>query len=327
MRRHGRQRRGAKARFEVAVMVIGFGALAASGVVMAVTGVRRAQQVVAQRPEAAVAVGDPTEPHLVRASMAQICCRQENGALTVLPAARCQSSNGESVGMELCNAVFKPVCCRRADNTPYWSTGQWCDDVGGAVDDALCQEQTRDICCEYDEGSRLPENRISWVSRDECRQGGGLERAEEQCATFLEMVCCESEGRVTETMRRDCRGSLNRREVDSKQCEPVCCHKPNAQSTLWESRANCGAKASPGATLVDDTRCEEICCQLPDKSLRRIDRRDCSAGSGDIRSIVDCGTTVEVERPDLPTDTELEPAPVGQVLPESRPPPAASPYQ
>ncbi|HEY0710454.1 MAG TPA: hypothetical protein VGG33_26860, partial [Polyangia bacterium] len=217
-------------------MIIGFGAVAASGVVMAVTGVRRVQQ--AKQPELTLASAEvaPPSPAITRSGAGgQVCCRHDTGSLTVLPSSRCESSNGESVSMELCNAVFKPVCCRRADNAPYWSTGQWCDDVGGAVDDSLCEEQSREICCEYEEGTRLPENRLSWISRDECKRTNGLERSEDHCAVFLENVCCESNGRVSEVMRRDCQPTANRRIVDASQCEPVCCRKPNAQANMWES--------------------------------------------------------------------------------------------
>ncbi|HEY0713897.1 MAG TPA: hypothetical protein VGF45_14550, partial [Polyangia bacterium] len=210
--------------------------------------------------------------------------------------------------------------------------GQWCDDVGGAVDDSLCEGQSRETCCEYEEGTRLPENRLAWISRDECRRTNGLERSEDHCAVFLENVCCEQNGRVSEVMRRDCQTSANRRIVDASQCEPVCCRKPNAQANMWESRGNCGGKASPNATMVDDTRCEEVCCQLPDRTMRRLDRRDCAAHAGLLKSIVDCGTTVEVERPDLPADPDVQtttPKPPGpsELGTELRPPPVASPFQ
>ena len=313
-----RPRRGRRAGNVLAL--VGMVAIVASGgLVAAWTGGLRANPPKTAAQTAAAAEVDPTlAMQITRAKRdAQTCCRHDNGSVVVLPVSRCADSNGEAVDMSICNEVFRPVCCRRADSTPYWATAQWCDDIGAMVEDSLCEEQAKDICCEYPASSSADEDNIGWVTRDECKTRGGQEKIEDRCASLLENVCCEYQGRVSETMRRECKASTNHREVDATQCEPVCCHHQKTGTQGWESRANCGGKNEAAAILVNDGQCDEVCCQMTDRSLSISDRRDCATRGGTVKSIVDCGTTVTVQKPEM-ADTEVFEKPKGTFSPPAR---------
>ena len=296
-KRRRRGRRGGKALALVGLLFV----VASSGFVAAWTGGLRLRPTSAKKTTMKLAQVDTAPAMRITRSGgqgtqgSQTCCRKPDGSVSVLPMTRCQDADGEPVEMGICSAVFRPVCCRRADSTPYWATAQWCDDIGAQVEDALCQEESKEVCCEYNEATHAAADRLRWVTRDSCLASHGEERADERCSVLLENVCCEFEGKVSETMRRECKAA-DHHEVDSSQCEPVCCHRQANKSMGWELRANCGGKNDTSTVMVSEGKCEEICCQMPDRTFYLADRPVCAARGGVVKSIVDCGTTVQVQR-------------------------------
>jgi hypothetical protein len=291
-RRRGRRGLGKALGFVGLIFVI-----ASSGFVLAWTGGLRVRAPIT-KPTIKVAQVDRAPTMRITRSggqAAQTCCRHQDGSVNVLPTTRCQDSDGEAVDMSICSAVFRPVCCRRADSTPYWASAQWCDDIGAAVEDSLCQEESKEICCELSEVTHSANDRVRWVSRDSCADSNGVERPEDRCSVLLENVCCEFEGKVSETMRREC-NAADHHEVDPSQCEPICCHHGDNKAINWEMRGNCGGKNDLSTVPVSEGKCEEICCQMPDRSFYLADRPACAAGGGVVKSIVDCGTTVQVQK-------------------------------
>jgi hypothetical protein len=332
MQRSKRRRRGRRGVRQALGFVGLIFVIASSGFVAAWTGGIRVRPTKPKANPVTVAQVDNSPMRITRTNtqVAQTCCRHQDGSVNVLPMTRCQDADGEPVEMSICNAVFRPVCCRRADSTPYWASAQWCDDIGAAVEDNLCQEESKEVCCEFSAATHAAADRVRWVSRETCSESRGEERSEDRCSVLLENVCCEFEGKVSEAMRRDCKAA-DHHEVDPSQCEPVCCHRQTNKSMGWELRGNCGGKNDTSTVTVNEGKCEEICCQMPDRSFYLADRPVCAQRGGVVKSIVDCGTTVQVQRTEF-TNPDKGDAPTPQNAAakdlgiQSGRPPLASPY-
>jgi hypothetical protein len=338
MHRSKRRRRGRRGGTLLALLGLVF-VVASSGFVAAWTGGLRAlpeRRTKATKVTKLAQVDSAPTMRITRsgAQNSQTCCRRQDGSVSVLPMTRCQDADGEAVDMSICSAVFRPVCCRRADSTPYWATAQWCDDIGAQVEDSLCQEESKEVCCEFSEATHAAGDRVRWVTRDTCIESKGEERSEERCSVLLENVCCEFEGKVSEKMRRECKAA-DHHEVDPSQCEPICCHRQSNKSIGWELRANCGGKNDTSTVMVSEGKCEEICCQMPDRTFYLADRPVCAARGGVVKSIVDCGTTVQVQKTDFTNTDKGDPPPpqnsssataAGDTGLSSSRPPLASPY-
>ena len=80
---------------------------------------------------------------------------------------------------------WAPVCCQRADNLAYWTTAEWCDDVGGAVDDRLCAEPHDD------------------AASDEPAASSASAATAAAPAAENPVVCCEHHGHVAEVRRSE----------------------------------------------------------------------------------------------------------------------------
>jgi hypothetical protein len=197
--------------------------------------------------------------------------------------------------------AFRTVCCRRADNTAYWTAAEWCDDVGAAVDEKLCEIKLPEpVIAAGAEADGLPAAGVpSPITYTQCLRMAAEDdlkaRLDARCALLLETVCCEQHGRVTETPRGECQEESKSREVDPRMCEPVCCHRPAVPSVLWDNRGNCGDASDRGALVVAEDKCEEVCCQMPDRTMRRDGRRACITRGGTSRATSSCGTTVTIE--------------------------------
>jgi hypothetical protein len=288
----GRKRRRFVSRRELAIGMIGPAALAtALGI-----GLLWLQQPVKLEVSVAGAQADHRAPASDRAAPATLA----RGDLTETPILASALPDGGASQPIL--PMFRTVCCRRADNTAYWTAAEWCDDVGAAVDDRMCDVQLPALPSATKPapaGAPAPEAMtftqcLRMSANDDL--GTSLDA---RCSVLLETVCCERRGRVGEAMRGDCQESGPSREVDPQLCEPICCHRPSVPSTLWDNRGNCGDVSDRHALIVAEDKCEEVCCQMPAGSMRRDGRRACAARGGSARALSTCGTTVTVENKEL----------------------------
>lgn len=340
MKSWGQRKRASQAEVALGLMVV-----AAVGAFLATAGDVRMRTSVAQEPlgdtgEAAPGIADDVvvNPAIDAPDPAE-AIRQRRAADDDLgrpriTRSRINAPTPTNVTTDADGKPFRRVCCMRADNTAYWTTAAWCDDLGAAVDDALCnREATSDVCCESPVAGSASETRMSFVSADDCRRQYGRERSPERCDPLIENVCCEVQGIVARTTRRECKAIGTARETAASQCEPVCCNRPASRSAQWESRGNCDGDGGEAGFVVDNESCAEVCCQLPDRSYKRDERKSCGAVGGSVRPMKECGTmvTVTMEEPDLEDDDDktqwgkMDDASSHVDL--GRRPPPASPYQ
>jgi len=255
-----------------------------------------------------------------------VCCRGTDGLVRIMFLSECRQSRGKAVERKTCAAALKPVCCKRIGLSD-WSDAQGCAKRGGtAVDEMSCRTQYDLICCEFPRTPAMPTSFVAWAGRDQCTKDRGTERAKARCEDPLESVCCQKPDNSTvvmESSRQNCQ-MKNYLEVSPDHCARVCCHA-KAGGTKWASRAGCPRS---DAQVVADRECDDVCCKIPNKANAVMNEGDCRDKSGWVSPVTECGTTVEVLRPDdLPDDSTSPPLPEGDVGSRiADRPPATTPY-
>jgi hypothetical protein len=252
-----------------------------------------------------------------------VCCRGVDGLVSIMFLSECRRGRGKPVERKTCATSLKPVCCKRIGLSD-WSDAQGCAKRGGTVvDDMSCRTQYDLVCCEFPRTREMPSSFVAWTGRDQCTRDKGTEHPRSRCEDPLETVCCaqpDNSAVVMEATRQNCQ-MKSFHEVAPDQCGQVCCHR-NAGGTSWESKAGCSRTT---AQVVAGRECEDVCCKLPGRSSIAKEG-DCRDRGGIMLSLPECGTTVEVTKPETLNGDETQPPPPPPAEPMADRPPATTPF-
>ena len=207
----------------------------------------------------------------------QICCQtRDTPSLEWTQRQFCDPRYALEVDDQLCEEAYRNICCETGTDEAQSTTAQHCTTLNGReVETATCADLESLVCCSYSRDDMADTSAI--MQKQDCfKKEGYIESSNDSCDWLSTYMCCETLHNYSSFMFRGECIDEGGTPTNSERCSEIhCCSLGDGRYNRYTSET-CILRQH--GTIVDEGHCEQaserICCKLDERYIY-VNRQRC----------------------------------------------------